>query len=41
METSAWIMLVVAVVLLYGGLAWGISVAVRSERQAQSKQVAE
>ncbi|MTI95695.1 MAG: MetS family NSS transporter small subunit [Firmicutes bacterium] len=33
MEASAWIMLGVAVVLLYGGLAWGITVAVKSSKK--------
>lgn len=33
METSAWIMLGVAVVLLYGGLTWGIVTAVRSSKK--------
>jgi len=33
METSAWIMLGVAVVLLYGGLTWSILVAVKSSKK--------
>lgn len=32
METSSWIMLGVAVVMIYGGLAWSILVAVRSSK---------
>lgn len=32
MPASAWVMLAFAVVLLYGGLAWGIAVAVKSEK---------
>lgn len=33
METSAWVMLGFAVVFLYGGLTWGILVAVRSGKK--------
>jgi len=33
MEPSAWAMLGVAIVLIYGGLAWGIIVAVQSGKK--------
>lgn len=33
MPASAWIMLIIGCILLYGGLAWSITVAVKTNRK--------
>jgi len=39
MPISAWIMLIIGCLVLYGGLAVCIGIAVRSSRQKEGKKV--